>query len=72
MGGWMSKENDRLLGQLEAKLQELHTDIREMRVDVTELRADFIRRQTVYKIALWFIGALTGFVGWIANHILSR
>lgn len=68
----MSRENDRLLGQLESKLQELHTDIREMRTDVAELKADFIKRQTVYKIALWFVGALTGFVGWIMNHILSR
>lgn len=65
----MSKDNDRLLGQLEAKLQELHQDVKEIRADVADLKADFIKRQTLYKLAIWFVSVFAGFIGWIANHL---
>lgn len=64
--------NDRLLGALEAKLEELHADIRDLKTEVSALKADFIKRQMVYKLALWFVSVLAGLVGWILQHILNR
>lgn len=65
-------DNNKLLGYLEAKIEELHSDIREIKTEVSELKADFIRRQAVYRLALYVLGGVSAIVGWIMNHIISR
>ncbi len=55
----MTKSHDRILGQLEAKLEELHTDVKSIRRDVDSLKKDFIERGVVYKIMGWACGILS-------------
>ena len=69
----MAKTNERVLGQLEAKLQELHEDIKGLRADVEELKKDFIQRGTMYKVVSWAVGIVitTGialFSGSLSGH----
>lgn len=65
-------DNNKLLGYLEAKIDELHTDVKDIKVEVAELREDFIQRKTVYKVALWLIGILTTTVGWLISHVITK
>lgn len=48
----MEVNNDRLLGQLEARISDLITDVRELRSDVAELKTDFIRRRSFNSILI--------------------
>lgn len=64
--------SNKSLGYLEAKIEELHADIKEIKLEVASLKEDFIRRQAIYKIALWFVGALAAAIGWIAQYFINR
>jgi hypothetical protein len=68
----MNRSDQRLLGQLETKLDDLHEDVRALRSDVDELKKDFIRRGVLYKGLTWVMGILTtlGTIGfsYFINH----
>ncbi len=51
------------------KIEQLQKDIAEIQEEVQRLRDDFIRRQLMYKIGLYALGAIGTFTGWFLNHV---
>ena len=63
--------NDKLLGYLEAKLEELHSDVREVKQDVAGLKEDFIQRKAWFKITSYVTSAIAATGGYIVSHLLA-
>lgn len=67
----MSKDEQRLLGQLEATLRSLHEDVQDLKRDVEELRTDFIKRATLYRALNYIIGIGTTIVTLFINFYIK-
>ncbi len=67
----MTKDEQRLLGSLESKLDSLHEDVKSLRQDVDDLKQDFVKRTLVYKIISWVIGIVTT-LGTIVFNVLMH
>lgn len=65
----MSMTNDKLLGRLEAHLEELHADVRDIQKEVATLKDDLIRRKSIANILYWVMGlATTAITAYLSKH----